>query len=60
MLADAQTSGGLLISVPKDKLDEILIELKELGVETKAIVGEIAVRKSPEHPEIQIIKSASN
>ena len=51
---------GIQLSVPKDKLDEILIELKELGVETKAIVGEIAVRKSPEHPEIQIIKSASN
>ena len=60
IMCDAQTSGGLLISVPKDKLDEILIELKELGVETKAIVGEITVRKSPEHPEIQIIKSASN
>ena len=59
-MCDAQTSGGLLISVPKDKLDEILIKLKELGVETKAIVGEISVRKSPEHPEIQIIKSASN
>ena len=40
-LFDAQTSGGLLISVPKGKLDQLLSELDASGVQTKAVVGEI-------------------
>jgi len=41
LMCDAQTSGGLLISVTKDKLDQLLTELAVSGVETKAVVGEI-------------------
>ena len=41
LMCDAQTSGGLLISVPRTKLDELLSELEASGVQTKAVVGEI-------------------
>ena len=41
LMCDAQTSGGLLIAVPEDKLDQLLSELEISGVETRAIVGEI-------------------
>lgn len=41
LLCDAQTSGGLLISVPSQRLDALLSELKSAGVPTIAVVGEI-------------------
>jgi selenide, water dikinase len=41
ILADAQTSGGLLIAVPAGKLDTLLKGLAERGVETRALIGEI-------------------
>jgi len=41
LMCDAQTSGGLLISVPRAKLDKLLSELDASGVQTKAVVGEI-------------------
>ena len=41
LLCDAQTSGGLLISVPKAKLDQLLSELEASGVGTRAVVGEM-------------------
>ncbi len=43
LMCDAQTSGGLLISVPKAKLDQLLSELDASGVQTRAVVGEITV-----------------
>jgi len=39
VLSDAQTSGGLLISVTEEKLPNLLQALKEAGVQTIAIVG---------------------
>jgi len=42
LMCDAQTSGGLLISVPKSKLDQLLTELETSGVQTRAVVGEIS------------------
>ena len=36
LMCDAQTSGGLLISVPKAKLDRLLSELDASGVQTRA------------------------
>jgi len=39
VLSDAQTSGGLLISVTEEKLPNLLQELKEAGVQTIALVG---------------------
>lgn len=41
LMCDAQTSGGLLISVPRAKLDQLLSELTASGVQTRAVVGEI-------------------
>ena len=41
LMCDAQTSGGLLISVARAKLDQLLSELDASGVETKAVVGEM-------------------
>ena len=41
MLADAQTSGGLLIAVSPDKLDGLLRGLAARGVETRAVIGEV-------------------
>ena len=40
-LCDAQTSGGLLIAVPKRKLTRLLMELGAKGVEQAATIGEI-------------------
>lgn len=39
VLADAQTSGGLLISVPKEKTEDILRELHSRGVKDAAQIG---------------------
>ncbi len=41
ILCDAQTSGGLLISVPEDRLSQLLTALEGRGVETRSIVGHI-------------------
>ena len=41
LMCDAQTSGGLLISVPSAKLDQLFSELDASGVQTRAVVGEI-------------------
>ncbi len=41
ILADAQTSGGLLIAVAADKLDSLLSGLAARGVETRAVIGEV-------------------
>lgn len=44
---DAQTSGGLLISVPEDRADELVRLAKEGGAETTCVIG--TVRKKQEH-----------
>ena len=41
LLCDAQTSGGLLISVAGEKLGSLLSELEAAGVATRSVVGEI-------------------
>jgi selenide,water dikinase len=41
VLFDAQTSGGLLISVPAERTDALLAALEAHGVETRAVVGEV-------------------
>ena len=43
LLCDAQTSGGLLISVPAEDLDALLAGLREAAVPTIAVIGEITV-----------------
>ena len=46
LLCDAQTSGGLLISVAADKRDRLLDELEAAGVQTRAVIGEAFARGS--------------
>jgi selenide,water dikinase len=41
ILCDAQTSGGLLISVTKNKAQKLLSSLKKRGVKSSSILGEI-------------------
>ncbi len=41
ILADAQTSGGLLIAVAQEKLGALLAGLAARGVATKAVIGEV-------------------
>ena len=44
LVADPQTSGGLLIAVPADRLDRLLSALKTRGVTTRAVIGEVVAR----------------
>ncbi len=46
VLCDAQTSGGLLISVPRDRLDVLLEQLKGHGVAGAAVIGEVMDSKA--------------
>ena len=41
LLCDAQTSGGLLISVPQHRLSQLLSALESHGVATRAVVGSV-------------------
>lgn len=41
LLADAQTSGGLLLAVPPDALDRLLAGLTREGTLARAVIGEI-------------------
>lgn len=44
-LADAQTSGGLLISIAADRADALLADLRRSGVSSAAIIGEVLPRR---------------
>ncbi len=48
LLFDAQTSGGLLISVPAPKVDRLLEQLQQRNVATMAVIGEVTAQ----HPGI--------
>jgi len=41
MIHDAQTSGGLLMCVPAQKLEEVIADLKEMGYPRTAVVGSV-------------------
>lgn len=41
VLCDAQTSGGLVIAVPEERLDALLTELAQRGVTTRAVIGRL-------------------
>lgn len=41
---DAQTSGGLLMSVPANKAESVLIQLHSAGLNSSAIIGEVTER----------------
>jgi selenium donor protein len=44
VIADPQTSGGMLISVPADRLPTLLAALERRGVSTRAVIGEVVAR----------------
>ena len=46
-LADAQTSGGLLISLPQEKTEPFLSRMKEEGVTSAKAIGEICESEEP-------------
>jgi selenium donor protein len=45
LINDAQTSGGLLISVSDDKSEELITRLKAKGVDTVALIGHVTDQK---------------
>lgn len=46
LLYDPQTSGGLLLAVPKETASDLLIELYSLGVNKAAVIGEVKEGKN--------------
>ena len=53
LIADAQTSGGLLLSVPQEKCLDLVTELREVGLKSSRIIGEIV--ESEEVGSIKIL-----
>lgn len=47
IICDAQTSGGLLISIPENESENLLLELKNHGVENAAIIGKMSDCDTP-------------
>jgi selenide,water dikinase len=41
LMADAQTSGGLLLAVPPDRLEAVLTGLEAEGALARAVIGEV-------------------
>jgi selenide,water dikinase len=52
ILCDAVTSGGLLVSLPKEQAESALAALKEAGVSYASIVGEVVA----DHPNCITVK----
>jgi len=46
VLADPQTSGGLLVAIAPDDLDHLLGRLADASVPANAVIGEITDRSS--------------
>jgi selenide, water dikinase len=44
VLFDAQTSGGLIIALPDEEVDDVVREMRDAGVDPVAIVGRITER----------------
>ena len=51
LLCDAQTSGGLLISVPADRADALVKALRDAGTLAAAIIGDVR----PGAPAIEVV-----
>ena len=57
LMCDAQTSGGLLISVPEERAGELLRALEARGVETRAVVGSMAGPSAmPEGSVVEVVR----
>ena len=55
LLADAQTSGGLLIAVPDHKTGALLSALESHNVQTRAVIGSIT--NQPDAPSIHVSRN---
>lgn len=44
LLCDPQTSGGILLTSPKDKTSKIIEDLKKAGYKSTNLIGEIAIK----------------
>ena len=55
LLADAQTSGGLLIAIPENSTEALLSALESHGVETRAVIG--AITEQSDGPSIHVNKN---
>lgn len=54
LMLDAQTSGGLLICVEKNRADLLIQELKSSGYPDSAIIGEVASREDTSEPFVLV------
>ena len=43
ILFDAQTSGGLLISLPAEKADILIKKLQDEGITDSSVIGEVVI-----------------
>ena len=55
LLADAQTSGGLLIAIPDERTAALLSALESHNVQTRAVIGSIT--NQPNAPSIRVAKN---
>ena len=55
IICDAQTSGGLLISIPPKFADEIIVKLNESGHKKASIIGKVTKKKEFENKMINFI-----
>eukprot|EP00450_Noctiluca_scintillans_P029847 CAMPEP_0194538892 /NCGR_PEP_ID=MMETSP0253-20130528/78638_1 /TAXON_ID=2966 /ORGANISM="Noctiluca scintillans" /LENGTH=775 /DNA_ID=CAMNT_0039385085 /DNA_START=45 /DNA_END=2369 /DNA_ORIENTATION=+ len=52
MMADAQTSGGLLLSIDPGVADALIVSLHSAGLTTSAIIGEVRSRENSTSPVV--------
>jgi selenide,water dikinase len=51
LLFDPQTSGGLLLSLPESKADELVHALRDAGIEAAARIGRVI---ESDHPRVSV------
>ena len=54
LLADAQTSGGLLMAIPKEKLKNLLQDLRASNVPICAVIGQIISQDQPARIHVEL------
>ncbi|MBL6856453.1 MAG: selenide, water dikinase SelD [Rhodobacteraceae bacterium] len=54
LLADAQTSGGLLMAIPEEKLEKLLQDLRASNVPICAVIGQIILQDQPARIHVEL------